>query len=90
MTRDPDPTAESQPRPEGSSSEAAPAPLLRVISPNATPEEIAALVTVFAALGGGEPAPVRRTTPEWQSPHRTVRRTLPHGPGGWRSSGLPR
>ena len=67
-----------------------PTPLLQIVSPNATPEEIAALVTVFAALGGGEPAPKRRTPPEWQSPSRTVRRTLPHGPGGWRSSGLPR
>ena len=90
MTRDADPPAESGPEQEGGSSEATPAPLLRVISPNATPEEIAALVAVFAALGGGEPAPERRTTPEWQSPPRTVRRTLPHGPGGWRSSGLPR
>ena len=68
MTRDADPPAESGPQPEGGSSEATPAPLLRVISPNATPEEIAALVTVLAALGGGEPAPKRRTPPEWQSP----------------------
>jgi hypothetical protein len=86
MTRDADPTAERGPQPEGGSAEAA--PLLRVVSPNATPEEIAALVTVFAALGS-EPAPLRRTAPEWRSRHRTVRRTLPHGPGGWRSSGLP-
>ena len=90
MTRDADPAAKSgQPTTSGSS-EATPTPLLRVISPNATPEEIAALVTVLAALGGDEPAPKRRTPPEWQSPSRTVRRTLPHGPGGWRSSGLPR
>ena len=90
MTREADAPAESRPQPEAHASEATPAPLLRVISQNATPEEIAALVTVFAALGGGEPAAVRRTTPEWHSPHRTVRRTHPHGPGGWRSSGLPR
>ena len=90
MTRDAGPQAESGQDPTGGSSEATPTPLLRVISPNATPEEIAALVTVLAALGGDEPAPKRRTPPEWQSPSRTVRRTLPHGPGGWRSSGLPR
>ena len=90
MTRDADPAAESGQAPTSGSSEATPTPLLRVISPNATPEEIAALVTVLAALGGDEPAPTRRTPPEWQSPSRTVRRTLPHGPGGWRSSGLPR
>lgn len=63
-------------------------PLLRVIGSDATPEEVAALVAVFAALGSGDAPPARRT-PEWQSPHRKVRRTLPHGPGGWRASGLP-
>jgi hypothetical protein len=90
MTRDPDPAAEGRREPEDGSAEATAAPLLRVVSPNATPEEIAALVTVLSALGGEEPAPARRTTPEWQSAHRRVRRTLPHGPGGWRASGLPR
>ena len=90
MTRDADPAAKSGQATTSGSSEATPTPLLRVISPNATPEEIAALVTVLAALGGDEPAPTRRTPPAWQSPSRTVRRTLPHGPGGWRSSGLPR
>jgi hypothetical protein len=89
MTRDADPAAKSEPQPKGGQGDATPA-LLKVVSPNATPEEIAALVTVLAALGGDEPAPKRRTPPEWQSPSRTVRRTLPHGPGGWRSSGLPR
>ena len=65
------------------------APLLRVITPDATPEEVAALVAVFASLGGDEAAPPRRT-PEWQAHHRKVRAHHPHGPGGWRSSGLPR
>jgi hypothetical protein len=87
MTRDPDPKAENGPEPGEGAREA---PLLRVVSPNATPEEIAALVAVFAALGGGEPAPQRRTPSEWQSPRRRVRRTFPPGPGAWRSSGLPR
>jgi hypothetical protein len=64
------------------------APLLRVVSPDATPEEIAALVAVFAALGGdGAPAP--RRTPLWSQHGHKHRRPLPHGPGGWRSSGLP-
>ena len=72
-------------------SEAAPEqrPLLRVVSPNATPEEVAALVAVFASLGGEEPAPARRT-PEWQAHHRKLRAPHAPGPGGWRSSGLPR
>lgn len=64
-------------------------PLLRVVSPHATPEEVAALVLVLASLGGAEP-PARRRTSEWSAPHRRVRVSLPHGPGGWRSSGLPR
>ena len=64
-------------------------PLLRVITPDATPEEIAALVAVFASLGSGEAA-APRPTPEWSAHHRKVRATYPHGPGGWRSSGLPR
>jgi len=76
---DDEPEAETPPQP----------PLLRIVSPDATPEEIAALVAVFASLGSGEEPPPRRT-PEWSAHHRKVRTTYPHGPGGWRSSGLPR
>jgi hypothetical protein len=65
------------------------APLLRVVSGDPTPEELAALVAVVASLGSAASAPPRRT-PEWQAQHRKVRATYPHGPGGWRSSGLPR
>ncbi|GAA2135500.1 hypothetical protein GCM10009844_00820 [Nocardioides koreensis] len=64
-------------------------PLLRVVSPSATPEEIAALVAVLSSLSAEAPAPERRR-PEWQAHHRKLRVALPHGPGGWRSSGLPR
>ncbi len=64
-------------------------PLLRVVKGDATPEEVAALVAVVAALGSAGGEPPRRRTPEWSAHHRKVRRTLPHGPGGWRSSGLP-
>ncbi|MBU2074710.1 MAG: acyl-CoA carboxylase subunit epsilon [Actinobacteria bacterium] len=64
------------------------APLLRVVNPDATPEEVAAVVAVLSALGGGEPAPPPRRS-EWAAPHRQVRRTLPHGVGAWRASGLP-
>jgi hypothetical protein len=70
-------------------SAASSAPLLRVIRGDATPEEVAALVAVVAGLGDGGVEPPRRT-PEWSAHHRTMRRSLPHGPGGWRSSGLPR
>jgi hypothetical protein len=78
---------------DGSVSEERTAPtraLLRIVRGDATAEEVAAIVAVFASLGGGAPAAPARRTPEWSAHHRTVRRTLPHGPGGWRSSALPR
>ena len=65
------------------------APVLRVVNPDATPQEIAALVAVFSAMGGGE-APTRKPRSEWANPARLVRPTLGHGFGGWRASGLPR
>ncbi len=64
------------------------APLLRVVNADATPEEVAAIVAVLSALGGGEPEAPRPRS-QWASPHRAVRRTLPHGRGAWRASGLP-
>lgn len=63
-------------------------PLLRVLTPDATPEEVAALVAVFSALGGGEPAPAPPRS-EWGSPARRMRRPLHPGPGGWRASAFP-
>ena len=64
-------------------------PVLRVVNADATPEEIAAIVAVFSALGGGAPAP-RRPAPSWAANHRKMRASHPHGRGGWRASGLPR
>jgi hypothetical protein len=61
-----------------------------VVRGDATAEEVAALVAVVAALGSGGGEPPGRRTPEWSAHHRKMRRSLPHGPGGWRSSGLPR
>ncbi|MFT4084063.1 MAG: acyl-CoA carboxylase epsilon subunit [Nocardioides sp.] len=61
-------------------------PALRVITPNATPEEVAAVVAVLAALDS--PAPPRpRARSTWARPR--PRPTLRHGPGAWRASGLP-
>lgn len=65
-------------------------PVLRIVHGDATPEEVAAIVAVLSAVGGGEPAPAKRPAPAWAAPQRAVRRSLPHGPGGWRASGLPR
>ena len=64
-------------------------PILRVVNPDVTPEEIAALVAVFSALGSASDARARPVK-EWNAPHRQVRPHYSHGPGGWRSSGLPK
>ncbi|MET3962968.1 hypothetical protein ABIE44_002902 [Marmoricola sp. OAE513] len=65
-------------------------PTLRIVDANATPEQIAAIVAVFSAMGGGEAAPTKKPTPAWSSNHARLRPQHPHGPGGWRASGLPR
>jgi hypothetical protein len=65
------------------------APLLRVVNADATPEEVAAIVAVFSALGGGStPEPKRRSL--WASRQRRTRAALRPGPGAWRASALPR
>jgi len=66
-------------------------PLLRVIDAHATPEEVAAIVTVLSALGGGEPAP-RPVRSQWAHPGRGMRGTYGSvaSRGGWKASGLPR
>ncbi len=80
--------------PEATPEAAEPAqPLLRIVTPDTTPEEVAAIVAVLSALGGGAPAPEPPRS-EWASPARGVRsapgRALAHGRGAWRASGLPR
>nr|WP_174267557.1 acyl-CoA carboxylase epsilon subunit [Nocardioides zeae] len=64
--------------------------MLRVVNGDATPEEVAAVVAVLAALGGGAPAPAPRRTPEWSAPRRALRGPHHAAPGAWRASGLPR
>jgi hypothetical protein len=63
-------------------------PALRIVTADATPEEIAAIVAVFASLGG-TPAPVKKPVPAWSANHRRMRAQHPHGRGGWRASSLP-
>ena len=65
-------------------------PLLRVVNADATPEEIAALVAVFSALGSATDDAPKRPRPSWSHPARGVRRTHRAGVGAWRASGLPR
>jgi Acyl-CoA carboxylase epsilon subunit len=65
-------------------------PFLKVISGNATAEEIAAIVAVLGAMSGDTQEPSKPPTPAWSANHRKARETFRHGRGGWRSSGLPR
>ncbi len=71
----------------------APGPLLRVLTPGTTPEEVAAIVAVLSAMGGGAAAP-DGPRPEWTNPDRRLRRTSSTHPtpgrGAWRASALPR
>ncbi len=64
-------------------------PLLRVVRGEPTPEELAALTVVVAALSQRRPR--RRVTPvgAWASNAALVRRPMQTGPGGWRAAGRP-
>ena len=78
---------------------------LHLVRGHATPEELSALIAVFAVLStagsddfAGDPAQRDRPSSgsrkyprsRWSSPARMVRTTHPHGPGGWRASAFPR
>lgn len=84
--------------PDGPGTAAAPAgtderPFLRVVRGDASPEEIAALVAVLtararAAAAAGTRPPAPRSA--WADHAHRMRVPLPHGPGAWRASALPR
>lgn len=68
-------------------------PFLRVVNGDASSEEIAALVAVLtaratAAAAAGTTARPRRSA--WADHSHGMRTPLPHGPGAWRRSALPR
>ncbi|OIJ23643.1 acyl-CoA carboxylase epsilon subunit [Nocardioides luteus] len=63
-------------------------PLLKVIDQNATPEDVAAIVAVFAAMGSAGEAPKKKQRSLWATPQ--LRTPLHPGPNAWRASGLPR
>jgi hypothetical protein len=65
-------------------------PFLRVVRGDPTAEEVAALVAVLASMSASPPAAKARARSTWADPRRRVRTTLPHGPGAWRASALPR
>ncbi|MET8861502.1 acyl-CoA carboxylase subunit epsilon [Nonomuraea sp. NPDC004580] len=67
-------------------------PHLRIVRGDATPEEIAALVTALAARRRpateteGTPVPRRQT---WRNPARAMRKPVVPGKSAWRMSALP-
>ena len=76
-----------------------------LISGHASPEELSAVVAIVAVLAAagssdgaedrdradGQPAETQKPSRSpWSTPDRMVRRTYPHGPGGWRASASPR
>ncbi len=69
------------------------APYLRVVRGNPTAGEIAALVAVLSAVAAVARAERQPPPSPWSAPSRRVRgprQTPTAGPGGWRSSALPR
>jgi hypothetical protein len=64
-------------------------PLLRVVRGEPTPDELAALTVVVAALSQGRPRRPPATVGAWASPAGLMRRPLPVGPGGWVAAGRP-
>jgi Acyl-CoA carboxylase epsilon subunit len=71
-----------------------PVPYLRVVRGDATPEEIAALVTALAAVAAARtaaavPAPRAPARSQWSAPARMLRAPVHPAPGGWRRSTLP-
>ena len=66
-----------------------PAPALRIVRGDPSPEEVAALVAVLAAASAG--AQVAEAAPEasqWAPPARLMRQPL--APSGWWAASLPR
>ena len=56
----------------------------------ASPEQVAALVTVLSGLGGGEADVPTGLPSQWASRERLVRAPVHPSRGGWRASALPR
>jgi hypothetical protein len=65
-------------------------PHLRIVKGNPSDEEVAALVAVVSSLGAAEESDEKKPRSAWSDRRVMVRESLPHGPGAWRASGLPR
>lgn len=67
-----------------------PRPPLFIVRGDATAEEVAALTAVLGGLAAAAPQAGAEARSEWSAHHRKARPSLPVGPGGWRSSAMPR
>jgi hypothetical protein len=68
-------------------------PTIRVLSADATDEEIAAILAVLSAAARGDQVPEDGTTSTWsghRSRRRAVREAFSPGPACWRTSYWPR
>jgi hypothetical protein len=86
------PDAPAGPGGSGGDGRAASGPVLRVIRGDASPEELAALVSVLgAAARTARPAPAgpEPTLSRWADRARLLRRIPSPGPGAWRDSFRP-
>jgi predicted DNA-binding transcriptional regulator YafY len=63
---------------------------LRILNPDATPEEIAALVVALATMQRTASTAAARRTSNWAAPSRAHRHALQPSAEGWRSHHLPR
>jgi hypothetical protein len=84
------PAAGASPGVAVSGDDGTPRPLLRVVSGEPTPEELAALLVVVTARSGASVEPAGPEPPSpWTSRRALLRRPLHPGPGAWRASALP-
>ncbi len=65
------------------------APMIAITAGKATAEEVAALVAVLSAVGGGVPTAGRARSSAWSDPAWRLVGPSARG-GGWQASGLPR
>ncbi len=61
-------------------------PVLRVVSGDPTPEELAVVTAVVTAAAGARSGPERRNRGRWNDPFDAHRGPWLVGPGAWRSS----
>jgi hypothetical protein len=92
MTTVPDSPDTAPAAPASTATQAAGAPVLRIVAGQPTAEETAAVVVVLSALAGQRApaaAPGLARSP-WSARSRLLREPVSPGPGGWRASALPR